>query len=354
MRKILYLIISYMPLLLLTACDVHEWPEAPERVSFHLRLNYETEITEWHHSYDGSDVIEQGYGRTYDNHLASGKIRYVIRAYPISKKQRAAENHIEEFVFTRNISDGYDYGVTLDLPAGSYSIMVWSDLAVSEGDSYFHDASNFAEIRLLEGHVGNTDYRDAFRGTGGIELISDIIEHDPDTLDIAMQRPLAKYEFITNDVLEFIDNEITRIASKTNGNKSESADDIPTKAINIEDYKVVFYYVGFMPDAFSLNTDKPVDSSTGVMFESTLRKLSESEATVGFDYVFVNGKESAVTVQIGVYDNEGTQLSLTEPIEIPLKRSHHTIMTGMFLMSEASGGVAINPEFDGDHNLIFP
>ena len=122
----------------------------------------------------------------------------------------------------------------------------------------------------------------------------------------------------------------------------------------IEDYKVVFYYVGFMPDAYSMNTDKPVDSSTGVMFESTLRKLSESEATMGFDYVFVNGKKSAVTVQIGIYDNEGTQLSLTEPIEVPLKRSHHTIMTGMFLMSEASGGVTINPDFDGDHNLIFP
>ena len=116
----------------------------------------------------------------------------------------------------------------------------------------------------------------------------------------------------------------------------------------------MFYFVGFMPDAYSMNTDKPVDSSTGVMFESTLRKLSESEATMGFDYVFVNGKKSAVTVQIGIYDNEGTQLSLTEPIEVPLKRSHHTIMTGMFLMSEASGGVTINPDFDGDHNLIFP
>ena len=109
-----------------------------------------------------------------------------------------------------------------------------------------------------------------------------------------------------------------------------------------------------MPHAYSIYTDKPVDSSTGVMFESTLRKLSESEATMGFDYVFVNGKESAVTVQIGIYDNEGTQLSLTEPIEVPLKRSHHTILSGMFLMSEASGGVTINPDFDGDHNLIFP
>ena len=78
MRKILYLIIC-LPLLLLSACDVHEWPETPEFVKMHLRLNYETDMTEWEHLYDGAEVIEQGYGETYDNHRDYGKIRYIIR-----------------------------------------------------------------------------------------------------------------------------------------------------------------------------------------------------------------------------------------------------------------------------------
>ena len=34
-----------MSLLCLTACDVHEWPEPPENVKFHLRLNYDTDMT---------------------------------------------------------------------------------------------------------------------------------------------------------------------------------------------------------------------------------------------------------------------------------------------------------------------
>ena len=244
--------------------------------------------------------------------------------------------------------------MTLDVLPGNYSVTVWSDLVKTSGDTHFHNADNFAEIMLQGDHKGNTDHRDAFRGTNNIALVSDITERMPDTLDVAMQRPLAKFEFVTNDVVEFIDKESTRIASKAYGNKPASADDTPTRAVNIEDYKVRFYYVGFMPHAYSMYTDKPVDSSTGVMFESSLKKLSDSEASMGFDYVFVNGRKSAVTVQIGIYDNGGTQLSLTEPIEVPLKRNHHTIMTGMFLMSEASGGVTINPDFDGDHNLIFP
>ena len=353
MKKLLSFIM-YISLLLFSACDVHEWPETPELVKLHLRLNYETDMTKWEHFYDGSNVIEIGLGETYDNHQDYGKIRYIVRTYPISEKQRTSQNYVQEFVFTKDIAKGYDHEVTLDVLPGNYNVMVWSDLVQTSGDSYFHDATNFAEIKYQGEHRGNCDHRDAFRGTNNIALIADIVECLPDTLDITMQRPLAKLEFVTNDVVEFIDKESSHFATKANENKAASDEATQTKTVNIEDYKVVFYYVGFMPNTYSMYTDKPVDSSTGVMFESTLKKLSESEASIGFDYVFVNGKESAVTVQIGIYDNEGTQLSLTEPIEVPLKRSQHTVMTGMFLMSEASGGVTINPDFDGEHNLIFP
>lgn len=353
MRKILYLIIC-MPLLLFSACDIHEWPEVREFTKMHLCLSYETDMTEWEYLYDRESVIEQGLGDTYDNHQDYGKIRYIVRTYPVSEKQHTMQDYVQEFIFTKNIAEGYDHEVTLDVLPGNYNVMVWSDLVKTSSDTYFHNTDNFAEIMLQGDHKGNTDHRDAFRGSNNISLVADIMERLPDTLNVAMQRPLAKFEFVTNDVVEFIDKEAVRIATKANDNNSESADDTTTRAINIEDYKVVFYYVGFMPHTYSMYTDKPVDSSTGVMFESTLKRLSDSEASMGFDYVFVNGKDMAVTVQIGIYDNEGTQLSLTEPIEVPLKRNQHTIMTGSFLTQEASGGIIINPDFDGDHNIIIP
>lgn len=353
MRKLLKFIIG-LPLLLLAACDVHEFPVAPETVNFHLRLNYETEMTEWKHSYDGTSVVEQGQGKTYDNHLANGRIRYIVRAYPAQDKLRTAQNATAEFVFTKDIAEGYDHEVTLALPPGDYNIRVWSDLQQTDNNTYLYNTDNFASIMLQGNHQSNTNYRDAFRGSSNISLVSDIMERVPETYEITMQRPLAKFEFVTNDVAEFIEKESTRVAAEANGESNLPSIDVSTRAVNIEDYKVVFYYVGFMPCAYSIYTDKPVDSSTGVLFESTLKELSASEASMGFDYVFVNGTKSAVTVQIGLYDNEGLQLSMSEPIEVPLKRSHHTIMTGTFLLLDASGGVAINPEFDGEYNLIFP
>ena len=339
MKKILYLIIS---LTLLSACDVHEWPEAPEFVKLHLRLNYETDMVEWNHTYDNSTISEQGLGATYDNSQDSGIMRYIIRTYPMTK---SSQEFVQEFVLTKDVVDGYNHNVTLDILPGNYNIKVWADLVESKDNEYPYDATSFAQIKLLGSHKGSTNYRDAFRGSKDVSLELSIDARQPDTLDIVRQRPVAKFEFVTTDVVKFIGKEATRIANQAGGNATQS--------IDIEDYKVVFYYVGFMPNTYSIITDKPVDSATGVMFESSMKMLSDTEAQVGFDYVFANNNESAVTVQIGVYDSVGEQLSLTEPIEVPVKRSHHTILKGMFLMSDAAGGVAINPNYDGNHNIVF-
>lgn len=346
MRKILYLIIS-MPILLLSACDVHEWPETPEFVKLHLRLNYETDMTEWEHLYDGASVIEQGLGETYDNHQDYGKIRYIVRTYPVSEKQRTTSNYTQEFVFTKDIAEGYNHEVTLNVLPGNYNFMVWSDLIETSGDSYFYDADNFAEIKLQGEHQGNADHRDAFRGTSSVSLVADIEEHQPDTLDVAMQRPLAKFEFITTDLQKFIDKEmeILKKEAETRGH------DNPTR-VDINDYKVIVLYSGFMPDTYNMNTDKPIDSSMGVFFESELNALNENEASLGFDYVFVNGKEAGVSVQIGLYDSENRQVAFSEPINVPLRRNRHTVVKGSFLMQQASGGITIDSDFDGNHNIV--
>ena len=331
----------------LAACNVHEWPETPEFVELHLRLNYETDMTEWEHLYDGASVIEQGLGQTYDNHRDYGKIRYIVRTYPVSGKMRTTSDYTQEFVFTKDISEGYGHEVTLDVLPGNYNVMVWTDLMQTSGSSHFYDATNFAEITLQGDHKGNTDHRDAFRGAGNISLVADLVERAPDTLDIVMQRPLAKFELVTTDLKEFFDKEYQYLQKE-----AATRGEIPPTRVNADDYKVVFSYSGYMPNAYSMNSDKPVDSKMGVTFESKIDILNENEASLGFDYVFVNGKEAGVSVQIGLYDSKDRQIALTEPIDVSLRRSHHTILKGSFLMEETSGGIKINTDFDGNHNIV--
>ena len=329
MRRLFYLMIC-LPILLLTACDVHEWPETPELVKLHLRLNYETEMTEWKHMYDGSNVIEVGLGETYDNHQDYGKIRYIVRTYPISEKQRTSQNYVQEFVFTKDIAKGYDHEVTLDVLPGNYNVMVWSDLVKSDDDTCFYNAENFAEIMLQGEHRGNSDHRDAFCGQDTILLSLNSANQINRTINIRMKRPLAKFEIVANDLLEFIG----------------------TKGSDINLYKVKIQYIGFVPNTYSLFADRPVASTTGVMFESTLTKLTDAEVSMGFDYVFVSDKGTTVTVRIGLYDKKDQPISFSNPITIPIKPDHHTLLTGRFLMMNASNEIDIDPNFGGDYNII--
>ena len=121
---------------------------------------------------------------------------------------------------------------------------------------------------------------------------------------------------------------------------------------NIEDYKAMFYYNGFMPCAYNMFTGKPNDSKVGVKFESSITKTNESEVLMGFDYVFVNGTESTASITLALFDKDGKEIFTSNPIDVPLKRAQHTIMRGEFLTIETSGGVGIVPDFDGEYNYV--
>ena len=196
-----------------------------------------------------------------------------------------------------------------------------------------------------------------------------------------MRRPLAKFEFITTDLQEFITKTIEAMirkeeaeaAAKAGETKFEGGDnpeditptesdtktdgdtktgDTKTPVVDLEKYTVVFFYSGYMPNAYNMMEGKPCDSATGVKFSSAISTIDNHDARLGFDYVFVNGEESSVMVTVALYDEEGTQLSISRQIEVPIKRSMLTTVRGSFLMQNTGGGVAIDPGFDGEYNIV--
>ena len=328
MKKILQLIIC-MPLLLLWSCAVHEWPQTPEYVKLHLTLNFETQMTEWIHHYDGKKVVEQGLGKSYDNSQEIGQMRYIVRLYPISDKQRTIQECTHEFVFTKDITQGYNHEVMVDVLPGNYNLMVWSDLVSTADDEPLHDAEDFAGIMLQGEHRANTDYRDAFCGKSSVVLSAKDGYQVYETLTINMKRPLAKFEIQSNDLREFVE--------------------MTGRDINL--YKAKIQYVGYMPDTYSMLAERPVASETGEVFEFSFIELSDEAISMGSDYVFVSEEGTSVTVKIGLYDIEDKPVSFSEPIIIPLKADHHTLLMGKFLMQNTSNGVDIDPNWGGDYNI---
>lgn len=310
------------------SCDVHEWPEAPEKEQFVLKLIFDTDFIKKEYECTGSNVAATGIQSTTDGELGRGYMHYVVRAFPMINGV-PQQRYFDEFVFSRSVMLGYDCELPVDLAPGNYRVMIWSYISEQESGRSFYDSDDFGDIRLWGTHVANTDYRDAFRGTTDILVESHISTHISESQWVMMERPLSKYEFVATDLQAFL--------QKHGG----SADD----------YEAVIRYTAFMPCAYSIYIDKPVDSSTGVSYRSILRAGS-SETSLGFDYVFVNGTESAVTVQIEFHRrSDDSVLSRTSTVRVPLRRGVHTLIRGPFFMG-STGGVGVNPGYDGDNNIF--
>ena len=76
------------------------------------------------------------------------------------------------------------------------------------------------------------------------------------------------------------------------------------------------------------------------------------EMVMGHDYVFVNGSETTLSISLEVYNDKDEKVSSTNPIYVPIVRNKLTIVKGEILTSTASGGVSINPGYEGpDYNI---
>lgn len=339
-------------LLCITSCAVHEWPE-PSPADVIVNLDFDTQLPQYKVlNEEGTRASHDG--RDYD-------IRYTIAAYRLLQDGSYAEEPFLLKVFSKDEIEELSASFRFSIDEGSYRFYVWTDFVLAGTQSdYFYNTTNFRRISLQGTHEGNNDFRDAFSGSADLKVIRRGSRETPSTVTVQMRRPLAKFDFITTDLQEFITKTIEAMirkeeaeaAAKAGETKSEG--DTKTPVVDLEKYTVVFFYSGYMPNAYNMMEGKPCDSATGVKFSSAISAIDNHDARLGFDYVFVNGEESSVMVTVALYDEEGTQLSISRQIEVPIKRSMLTTVRGSFLMQNTGGGVAIDPGFEDEFNIYIP
>ena len=308
--------------LLVQSCDVHQFPDPSlKEVDFTLHMDYSTEM----HLYK-----EVEYNESTRSAAESYDVRYIVNVYD---KNESSREVLHSFTFTKDEISELDNSVTFRIRVGEYRFIVWTDY-VEQGsqEDLFYASDKFEYIGFTDGgHVGNEDMRDAFTGTL-VTVVSD------ESLEgtVAMSRPMAKFKFVTTDLDAFVAR-----AFATRG------------LINLDEYSLVFKYNGFMPSAYNLHAGGTTDSGSGFNFASKIVQVSETDAELGFDYVFVDGHETIVSVSLEVYDVSGKLLSVSPAIDVPLMRSSLTTVRGAFLTTQAGGGVSVSPDYDGEHNIIF-
>lgn len=338
------LVLALLALTLLAACDVHEWPkEEYGEVEFVLNLDFDTDLPLYREI-----TYTRGKQSVSWESLYQCDVRYIISVCPAGTRKES-----RRFVFTRPYEGVLDYSTPLPLPEGEWDIYVWADYVAqgSTADKYYATA-DFSSIVYAdpEGYTGSTDCREAFRGSVRVSVTHPYRYLDDEALPdysatVDMVRPMGRYEFIATDVDDFL----TRVAAlRTRGGEQGDT------RVDVGDFTVVFRYNAFMPCSFNMFTDKPSDSWTGMSYSSRMT-LTDDGMLLGFDYVMVNGSETMMNINVEVYDKDGTLLSVTRGIEVPIVRSKLTIIRGDFLTSSAQGGVSINPGYEGDDfNIELP
>lgn len=315
--------------LTISSCDVHEFPDPkPKEMEFVLKLNYDTNLP-LYKVVEYEEETRSAMSEEYD-------VRHIVKVFDAEAEGAEARMELYHFEFIEDDITELNTTLALSILPGNYNFVVWSDYVKAGNSAGLHyDTNHFEEIALQgETHTGSDDFRDAFRGT----VLSEVSDANTEAT-VEMTRPMAKFNFVTTDVEDFI----VKVAS-------EGIAPFGTN-VDLTEYKAVFRYQGFMPYSYNMFTDKPADSKTGVSFESPLRHLSSGEAELGFDYVFVNGSESTMVVSVEIYDGQDRLVSSFKPIDVPLVRSKLTTVKARFLTSEAEGGVTIIPDYDGEHNI---
>lgn len=276
----------------------------------------------------------------FDGHC----FRYKINAYDAADKSETPSLK-HSYTYTAQPSASIDESVELDLDPGSYRIVVWADYVdEGSGNDKYYDTSEFSEITLVstDPHSGSNIYRDAFYGETSISVKPD--SHETTTVRVNLTRPMAKYTFVSTDLDEFLDMERSR-------NSAPGSD--PDRAPAMSDYSVRIVYTQYMPCAFNAHTGKPADSKTGIEFRSGISVMEAGRAQLAFDHVFTNGSETSIAVAMEVIHRDGTIVARMPQFNVPIKRSHHTIVTGKFLTTKSGGEIGVTPDFDGDFNIFF-
>lgn len=332
MKKLFLTICGLFSVILLGGCGVHELPEDggvdPTTVHTKIILLPGADMTPF-------DVPE------FSTRAADSReyeVRYIVEVYADDKFDQSLQFR-RQLIYPEG--EVGEVALECDLHARNYRVMVWRDFVLA-GNSVdcFYSTSDFSAIKLQGDYIGGTDYKDVFCGQMSLDLTPYRCQLEAGHREeMQLERPLAKIELITTDIIKYMDK-LERVQN--------------SRSATIENFTLQVLYTGYFPTGFNVNSNRPNLAVTDVKFTSTPVTVSDNEACLAFDYVLVNGEESSVTLEMIIYNEEGQEVNHVTGVEVPVKRNKITTVRDAFLTREFAPGIGIAPGFDGEINVVIP
>ena len=317
----------------LAACSVHELPAGSSEIDVTLHLNFDESIPDYRTIY--YPPVKSGEGV---------HVRYELRVY------RGVPGNFEKEVFlAQSLEESWngtlDRDVHFALRAGRYLVQAWVDFIGPDGKPFF-DERDFGNIQMNGEYSSDLQRRDAFYAQEELSLETLLEAGLGYESTLEMARPYAGFRFLATDYEDFL-----QYWAKKYAMIHQMAVKPDVKSVDINDFTVRVVYPQYLPNAFSLWTDAPVNSSTGVSFDAPMHLREDGMVEIGTDWVLQGAGEGLVVVLLEFYDAEGMYLSTFQSLEIPLLRGHMTTIQGKLLTAGVDSGITIDPTFDGEFNV---
>lgn len=330
--KTIYTIL-FLAVMLLTGCNtIYEYPDDTPIDNGNINVDITLTIKDVDFEpFSQTKVGERLHKEDYD-------LRYIFEIYP-KDGTKGIESRIQREVIHRAVGETGEMNFKLKLNARKYTILFWVDY-VGKGTTkdLYYDTESLLEVKIKRPYTGSHDIKDAFTQVKTLDLSpyreqKDVVIHER----IELKRPLAKIELIATDIQKYIDSR--RALS--------GAVAMPAK--------VVLTYLPSIGEQYNVLTQRPERYSDSETFVAAVSNFSDTECTIAFDYLFVNGESTNVAVRFDIYDQDDHLLNSVKNLLIPIRRNAHTVMRGEFLTKEFQGGdVGIDDGFDGEIIITIP
>lgn len=347
--RVKHITLMVLSALVITSCDctIHEYPGA---LKINMIVNCSVDITDPEHfvtvkcdAVNGTTYVV----RTQDAEIFGTRfnepvcLRYVIDLYRVNASH---SSFVKREVRYSALTDAkYEATAEFSVDPAKYKVLIWCDYVQDDvREAWYYNTDDLRKIVYSNVVVEDNNDKDVFTNM----IDADLTEYyylDGDfvvTYDTELMRPKGRFKCITQDMDDFV----------------RGGGDID----NI--YSAVTYTM-YVSAGYNVEEQKPNYFEPTRTFISKAELDEDGELELFYDYVFVNGKQTNVKINMLFFNGEpsydengqitGDKISEWSNQVIPLKRNMETVIEGrMLTTSFGTGGIGINPGFDGE--IVIP
>lgn len=320
----------------LSSC-VHEYPQYPgvnpTAVDLSITLDTDPSVTE------GSVLAGRKSGEASCMYFVVEIYEGGFEGEPVVRRElavRCADDGSSQVRFTET------------LPAGDYKVAAFAACAEDiYGGGCMYDVDDLSAITFRNPeYEGALDLKECYDARFDIRLSSDLW-YQAVEVQRTLTSPMGRLEIVSTDAEEFL----------TKAQGMPSAGPQPPFVMdesNWEEYRVRWDYVLYFPVGYNVLAGLPNKAETRVSFTSGIEPVSEGSVLLGYDYVFVNGEQTSVSVTLSLLDGEGELINTYSGLQATLYKGRTTVIYGEYLTQNRGSGIGIDPGFDGNIDITLP